>query len=853
MKKLLLIVSLVLTIQMVNAQTDLNYYLPDINYDPAVPTPEAVFGFQVGEWHASHTQLARYMEVLAESSDRAMLYEYGRSHERRPMLHLVITSPENQRNLETIRERHLTLTDPARSADIDISDMPAVVLLGYGVHGNEPSSQNAVPPVAYYFAAGQSPEIDDILKNTIIIIDPALNPDGTERYASWVNRHRSRTLVTDPANREFNDVWPGSRTNHYWFDLNRDWLPVQHPESRGRVEAYHRWRPNINTDHHEFGSNSTFFFQPGIPSRVNPLTPQRTNDLTMEVGYFHARAFDEIGTLYYTEESFDDFYYGKGSSYPDVNGSIGILFEQAGLRGHRRETIHGTLDFAFTIKNQVVVSLSTVEAAQHLRLELLEHLRWFYSSAMEEASREPVRYWVFGDENNRAKNALFKDILNIHEIEMYELARNVELEGQEFKPGSAWVVPVSQPQFRLVQSLFTTVREFEDSLFYDISTWTLPLAFNMPYSGVSNARLARDLAGSRVEEINLPQGSVTGNPGAYAWVFSWDEFYAPRALYLLQNHGVRAKVATQSFTVEVNGESKEFVNGSIMIPSQSQEMSAERLYELLENAALEAGVDIYAVASGLTRRGIDLGSGSFANLRKPEVLLVVGPGTHNNEAGEVWHLLDQHFLMPVTKVEVERVNGLDLERYNTIILVNGNYNGFRNATIERMKTWVRNGGVIIGLRGANKWLADNDLTSIEFRDAPREDEPDFLPYAIRTAHYGTRRIPGSIFMANIDTTHPLGYGYTRNELPVYVAGLDFAEPASSPFANPLMFVDGSLRSGYVYGPYENLPDGSAGIIVNTRGGGAVVSFLHNPNFRGFWFGTNPLFMNAIFFGHMIRN
>jgi hypothetical protein len=228
--------------------------------------------------------------------------------------------------------------------------------------------------VAYYLAAGQGERVNEILENLVIVIDPSLNPDGQDRFASWVNRYKSKTLNPDPENIEFNDVWPGSRTNHYWFDLNRDWLPVQHPESYGRVNAYHDWMPNINTDHHEFGSNSTFFFQPGVPERVNPRTPQATDDLTLEVAMHHARAFDKIGQLYYTQQGFDDFYYGKGSTYPDIHGSIGILFEQASTRGHQVETIHGIMDFAETIRNQVVVSLSSIEAGLNMREKLLNHL-----------------------------------------------------------------------------------------------------------------------------------------------------------------------------------------------------------------------------------------------------------------------------------------------------------------------------------------------------------------------------------------------------------------------------------------------------------------------------------------------
>jgi hypothetical protein len=213
--------------------------------------------------------------------------------------------------------------------------------------------------------------VDSLLNETVILLDPSFNPDGLNRFASWVNTHKSQTLVTDPVSRELNEAWPGGRTNHYWFDLNRDWLYVQHPESQGRIAKFHEWKPNILTDHHEMGSNSTFFFQPGVPSRINPLTPQKNRELTAKIGTFHARYLDKIGSLYFTEEDYDDFYYGKGSTFPDVNGAVGILFEQASSRGHAQETINGVLSFPFTIRNQVTTSFSTLAAARALRTELL--------------------------------------------------------------------------------------------------------------------------------------------------------------------------------------------------------------------------------------------------------------------------------------------------------------------------------------------------------------------------------------------------------------------------------------------------------------------------------------------------
>ena len=335
MRKSLIAFILFFSVLSTSAQ-DLSYYLPDsITYNPAIPKPKDIIYHEVGEWHVTHDRLVNYMKAIAAAApDRVKLETMGYTYEGRPQLLLIITSPKNHQNLEQIRQQHLQLTDPASSASVNIDNMPVVIWIGHSIHGNEPSGANASMISAYYLAAGRGKQIDDLLDNVVILFDPSFNPDGLNRFATWVNQHKSKNLVTDPNSREFNEVWPGGRFNHYWFDLNRDWLPAVHVESQNRLKKFHEWKPNILTDHHEMGSGSTFFFQPGVPSRVNPLTPEKNQELTNKIAKYHAEFLDRIGSLYYTKEGYDDFYYGKGSTYPDVNGAIGILFEQASSRGH---------------------------------------------------------------------------------------------------------------------------------------------------------------------------------------------------------------------------------------------------------------------------------------------------------------------------------------------------------------------------------------------------------------------------------------------------------------------------------------------------------------------------------------
>jgi hypothetical protein len=297
---------------------DLSYYLPkDVTYNQNIPTPKSVIGHEVGEWHVTHDKLVQYMYALAAASDRITIENRGATFEGRPLLLLTITSPTNHTNIEQIRLNHLNLAEE-NSASMNTQNMPIVVNQGFSIHGNEPSGSNAALAIAYYLAAAKGPKIDELLTHTVILFDPSFNPDGLQRFAYWVNSNKSKNSNPDSNDREYAEVWPGGRSNHYWFDLNRDWLPAQLPESRVRINTFHNWYPNILTDHHEMGTNSSFFFQPGIPSRTHPLTPQKNQDLTGEIANFHAKALDKIGSFYYSEEDYDDFYYGKGSTFPDI-------------------------------------------------------------------------------------------------------------------------------------------------------------------------------------------------------------------------------------------------------------------------------------------------------------------------------------------------------------------------------------------------------------------------------------------------------------------------------------------------------------------------------------------------------
>ncbi len=819
---------------------DLNYYLPqDISYNSAIPTPESILGFQVGKWHVSHDKLVQYMYALAEASDRITIENRGKTYEDRPLLLLTITSPKNHQNLETIRNKHLQLSDASTSSSLNIDTMPLVLYQGFSIHGNEASGANAGLLVAYYLAAAEGNYINEILDNTVILFDPSYNPDGLQRFASWVNVHKNQNLTVDNNDREYNEAWPRGRTNHYWFDMNRDWLVSQLPESQARIKSFHQWKPNILTDHHEMGTNSTFFFQPGIPSRTHPLTPKLNQELTGEIGKYHAKALDKIGSLYYTEESFDDFYYGKGSTFPDINGGIGILFEQASTRGHTQQSDNGILTFPFAIRNQFTAALSTQRAGKILRTELLTYQRDFYKNTQREILKDKNKAIVFGDAADKTKTYEFAAMLKRQNIAFNKLKTTVKTNGKTFSLDNSYIIPTNQPNYRMLKAMFEKRTTFRDSLFYDVSAWTLPLAFDMNYGYVSNTTAV----GSAITSLSSPEGTVTSKSN-YAYLFEWDDYNSPNTLYKILNAGLRAKVAMKPFSL--NG--KKYDYGTIMIPVQNQKMTADKIYNFLKKISKKTGVEIDAAATGLTK-GIDLGSSNFRILKKPNIAVLVGDGITSYDAGEVWHLLDTRYHIPITKLDTRNISNIDLSKYTTIIIPNTNGSALNKVT-KNLKTFAQNGGTIIGYRNSLKWLNTNKFIKLKFKKSKAKGNN--ITFDQRQDFRGAQVIGGAIFEANIDRSHPINFGYNNTKIALFRNTTVFVKKDSaSNYTPPIQYTKNPLLSGYI--SKENLKTMSETIPFKTArlGKGKVIVFTDNTNFRAFWYGTNKLMMNAIFFGKMM--
>lgn len=848
MKKLLFTIALCAAALFAFTQEPLSYFLPDdVSYNPEIPTPEDYFNMQMGEWHLSHDQIISYVQEIARVSDRAIIYEYARSYENRPLVQVVFTSPDNQNKLAELKEKHYQFSEPG--SVVDMAEVPLVVSLTYSVHGNESSGGNASVLTAYYLAAAQGDKMDELLKNTIVLVDPVLNPDGFSRHGTWANMHQNYAANGDGNSRQFQEPWPGGRSNHYWFDMNRDYLLQVNPESRGRVEKFHEWKPNVVTDHHEMGANSSFFFQPGVPSRNNPLTPEKNYELTHAIAKFHAKYLDNIGAFYFSEEEFDDYYFGKGSSYPDINGSIGILFEQAGFRGRIRQTDNGMRGLAYGIRNHFTTSLSTLDAASQLHDELLSMQKDFYSEALNLAEQSETNAYVFGSASDKIKTQLFIDLLNRHQIKVYRNEAEINTGGQTFESGTSFLVPVKQKQYRLIRSIFDNVSGFADTTFYDVSTWTFTHAYD-----IKNASL------STLKNLQIPDepvqaetitGKIIGDSEPIAYVFRWNEFSSAEALYCLQNAGLITKVATDKFSSVINGNKEIFSYGTILIPARNQQMQTEAIKEIVRKVAEKTGIDFYALSSGLTPQGIDLGSNNFENLQKPEVILFVDGSVDSRDAGEIWHLFDQRYHIPLTLVSTDNLRRMDLRGYNTIILA-GRFTEWGDAEAGKLREWANEGGNLIAYKNGTEWAARNKLGNLSFKKDVEPDTAIYTSYAERDKERNLNYISGAIFETEIDVTHPLCYGYSSKKLAIFKSSTLVANSLNRKYTEPVKFSSTPYLSGWVSEANLERIKNAPLVSVQSIGRGKLISYCDNMNFRGTWLGTSKLFSNSVFFGSIIQ-
>ncbi|MDR1098832.1 MAG: hypothetical protein LBL57_11965 [Tannerella sp.] len=799
------------------------FFDPSVRFDEKIPSPEQFLGYRTGAKITEHHRIVAYFEKLASLSDRTRLIEIGRTHEGRPLLILAVSSPENIARLDGYR------TERGRVRKAETPETPLILFLGYSVHGNEPSGAEASLLSAYYLVAAQTGQVEKQLSDGIYFIDPVRNPDGQERFAEWVNCNRSIRFINDhPLDREHTEGWPRGRGNHYWFDLNRDWVNIVHPESQARVAFYQDWLPHVQVDHHEMGANSSFFFEPTDPDgNESRFVPQATYRLNAEFANYYARALDRIGSFYYTKEGYDNKNPTFGSTYPDYNGGVGILFEQGSSRGIRQTSDNGLLTFAHTVRNQLVSSIATIDAAGDNRQALFDLQKEFFTVNPKDGGKN----YIIGDAYDRSRLNRFINRLLDHRLEVYENNSDITVDSVKYEKGKSYIIPVAQPNSALVQIIFDEKKDYSD-----VSKLGYGAGFSVACSsGLAYASITYPAKGAQVKEKLT--GKITPlSRSDYAYLIDFRDSRTQAALFRLLEKDLIVKTASQAFSINNAGQATDFPVGTLLIPVAGQPLSAGDLFAFLQLIGETEEIGLLPVSTGYNLKGVDLGSSAFRRIHKPGVLLLTGGGISSTEAGEVWHLFDQKLAYPLVRIEVESFNRIPLYDFNRIILAGGAYTELSAQAIEKLKQWTENGGILITLNSASQWASRNLL---ETRSARRADSIPPAP-AVR------RRLPTSVIETRINLNSPLAYGLTRTSLPVSKENLSVLK--GSPENTVASYPDSPLLNGYLPKESETVFKNSASILTS----GNIILFAEDPVFRGVWEATERTFVNAILFGDLIR-
>ena len=845
----LLLPALFLLTSMSSAQTA--YFFPKNTgpLNPAIPTPEQFLGYPIGTQITRYDRMVSYFQELAWLSDRVHVEIIGQTYEHRPLVMASFTSPANYANRETIRQKNLE-----RATAPGNDEVPLVIQIGANVHGNEASGGESTLLTAYYLAASESDEAKKWLNDMLIFVEPVLNPDGRDRFANWANMHKSDVGIADPADREHNEIWPGGRMNHYWFDPNRDWFLCAHPEAQAHVAWFHQWMPYVVVDHHEMGTNSTFYFDPGKYSSNNPVVPAYLYDTIYPTfGNYFAKAMNGIGSLYFTKETFDKLYPGYGSSYVNFYGGAGFLFEQASARGFVQETTTIPITYAFTIRNQVTAALTTIRASLTEKPMLLKLRRDFFQSAADQARRSTIKGYVFGDPADQTRTNAFVNLLRRHKIDTYELGQELTVGGQTFRKNGAFVVPTEQRNYLMVRSAFEDQITYTDSLFYDASTWSLIQSFGLPHAELTAQT-------GKGKTTTLPLGKAITEPlkttvppverSNYTYLITATDYNTYQALYALQSGGAFVKTSFKPFTAPVGTDSRTFSYGTLVVPVQQQTLSPDSLFRLVSRVSQQSGVAVQGVETGFSTQGVDLGSGSVRTLRRPEAAVVVGTGVSPYEAGEVWHLLDRRVEMPITKLELSSLPRVNLNRYNSLVMVSGVYPTDK-AFVDKLKAWVQADGTLITFKTASEWVIKQGLSKEKLVLADTTRQALRYNYDDATNYEGAKALGGSIFQADLDLSNPIGFGFTNRRVSLFKNNQTILQPSKSPYSTVAQYTDKPLIGGYVHPSVLKRVAKSAAILTTGDGAGRIILFADDPNFRASWYGTNKLFLNALFFGGVL--
>lgn len=808
-------------------------------------SPDEFLGYPIGTKFTSHWKIVDYFNHIAEKTPATVkLIKYGETNEGRPLLTAFISSSENIGRLESIRNNNMLLVNSTdKNLAVDAST-PAIVWLSYNVHGNETSSSEAAMMTLWSLVDPQETKTNAWLKNTVVVIDPCINPDGRDRYVNWFNAVSGKTPNPQIVSREHREPWPGGRTNHYNFDLNRDWAWQTQVESQQRMKLYNSWMPQIHVDFHEQGVNEPYYFAPAAQPYHDVITKWQ-RDFQLTIGKNHAKYFDEKGWLYFTREFFDLYYPSYGDTYPTYNGAIGMTYEQGGGPAGGLAVINDegdTLTLLDRATHHYTTSLSTIEIASQNSGSLVKEFRKFFNDASSSGVGEYKSYVILNHARDKERISALLDLLDKNGITYSYGSGNGKGynyssgKDETFSANNNIIISALQPRSAMVKVLFEPKAKLVDSATYDITAWSLPYAYGL------DAYASREKLNTAPTEtkVFIPNPSAT-----YGYVLPWTGTKAVKTAGKLLQKGITLRYAEQPF--EVNGNS--FERGSVIILNTANRSAGVNFLNEVKKIADENKVKLFPVSTGFVDKGFDFGSDKVHPFRAPAVALLTGEGVSSYGAGEVWHFFENDIDYPLNMINVNDISRVDWTKIDVLIMPDGNYRFLSDKTLtDQFRSWINKGGKVIAVEGAVAALAQAEF-GIKVRKPDEADDKknsyDLLKkYEDRERDFIPDLNAGSIYRVELDNTHPLGYGYPGyyHTLKLDDKVYDFLKEGW----NAGVIRKDNQVAGFVGARLkEKLKDG---LVFGTQslGSGTIVYLTDNVLFRNFWENGKLMFCNAVF-------
>ena len=795
-------------------------------------SPSEFLGYEIGSRFTRHHKVVEYFTYVSKTLSNVTLEKYGETNEHRPLYLSYISSQKNINNLENIRKNNLSQTGIVSG---NSNNKVAIVWLSYNVHGNEASSTEASMLTLYELVTKKK----SWLENTVVIMDPCINPDGRDRYVNWFNQVKSTPYNIDQNAKEHSEPWPGGRPNHYLFDLNRDWAWLSQIESEQRIKMYNKWMPHIHVDFHEQGINNPYYFAPAAEP-FHEIISDWQRDFQVQIGKNHAKYFDKEGWLYFTKESFDLLYPSYGDTYPTFMGAIGMTYEQAGhgRAGLGIQTDEGEI---LTLKDRALhhmtTGLSTVEISSKNAEKLNSEFKKFFDN-------RNLKYKSYVLKNvNEDKTNRIKRLLDKHEIQ-YENAKNGSVKGYNYQnqkegklnvSNSDLVIHTNQPKGKMVKALFEPKAKLADSLTYDITAWSLPYAH-----GFKAIASKTKVASSKNNNSTSVNNSI--NKSAYAYISKWNSLEDATFLGALLQANITPRFSEKPFTIEGNS----YDRGSLIILRNDNKNDSfdAKLIEIANKHKRQ----LNSVFTGFVSSGVDFGSYSVKPIKKQKIAVLSGNGTSSLSFGEIWHFFETQLKYPITNINSNDFKYVDYANFDVIILPNGYYSRVLDkATLDKLKKWTRTGGTLIAIGNALNSFADKKGFSLKKKKAKKDSaKANLTPYADRERKNIENLITGSIFKSSVDNTHPLAFGYDKEYFSLKLGSNAFEYLKNG---NNIAYFDKNTKNVSGFAGYKTAKKVPESLLFGEErmGRGSIIYMTENPLFRSFWENGKLFVANAVFF------